>query len=248
MIQGMDFQVLRNAEFLQFHKDVAGMVFRNYPATLNVQQKYDALVAKLEEVEALFKKVMGSDITAELMAIDERRDNAIIGISQLVLAYTYHYDEGLRQHAGLLQDNLKLYGNSIARMNYQAETTTITALINDWNTKQPLADAITALGLSPWTLELAAANNLFNTRYLDRTQEISAADPASLNVKRAEVNETYYALRDRINALHTLADTTPSPYTSVITQVNTLIDQYSHLVRSRGNHTASPEGPSTDAG
>jgi hypothetical protein len=246
MIHAINLMLLRNAEYLQFQKDILGIAGRNSPATLNVQQRFDAMNNKLAEMEGLFKKVMASEITAELLALDERRDNAVNGISQLVLAYTYHYDETLRKAAGHLDTNLKLYGAGIARMNYQAETTTITAILNDWNTKPELTNAAASLGLGNWMAELENANHLFNSRYLDRTQEVGNANPDSLRSKRVEMNEAYYGLRDRIDALHTLADIEPSAYTPVINQLNVLIDEYNQTIARRGNGTATPEVPSAD--
>jgi hypothetical protein len=246
MINAIHLSSLRNAEYLQFQKDILGIVGRNSPATLNVQQRFDTTHSKLTEMESLFKKVMASEITADLLALDERRDKAITGISQVVMGYTYHYDEALRKAAEHLDINIKLYGTAIARMNYQAETTTITALLNDWNTKPELTNAAATLGLGNWKEELENANHLFNSRYLDRTQEMGAANPDSLKSKRGEMNEAYYGLRDRIDALHTLADAEPSAYTLVIGQLNALIEQYNNLIAGRGNNTAPPDVPPAD--
>jgi hypothetical protein len=245
MIYAIDLLKLRNAEYLQFQNDVVGIVGRNSPANLNVQQRYDAMNSKLVEMESLFKKAMASEATAELLAIDERRDKAIVGISQLVSGYTYHYDESLRKAATHLNTNLKLYGAGIAKMNYQAETTTITALLNDWNTKPELTYAATTLGLNAWKEELQNANHLFNSRYLDRTQEMGNANPESLKSKRGEMNEAYYSLRDRIDALHTITETEPSAYTPVISQLNALIDEYNQTIARRGNSTETPDEPPT---
>lgn len=57
--------------------------------------------------------------------------------------------------------------------------------------------------------------------------------------KREEANIAYYALRDRIDALHLLVETPPSPYTTVINQLNALTDQYNVLLVNRQNIPAT---------
>lgn len=97
---------------------------------------------------------------------------------------------------------------------------------------------MTAFSLQPWLDELQDANTQFNDEYLTRTQEYGAANPETIKSKREEVNVAYYALRDRIDALHTLVETPPSPYTTVINQLNALTDQYNTLLLHR---TLPPE-------
>jgi hypothetical protein len=53
-----------------------------------------------------------------------------------------------------------------------------------------------------------------------------------MKLKREETNTVYYALRDRINALDLLVETPPSPYSAVINQLNSLIEQYDRLLSS----------------
>ena len=86
--------------------------------------------------------------------------------------------------------------------------------------------------------ELKAANEEFNTKYLSRTQEYGDASPETIKLTREDVNVAYYALRDRIDALHLLVETPPSPYVTIINQLNALTDQYNALLVNR-----KPESP-----
>ncbi|WP_379963236.1 DUF6261 family protein [Epilithonimonas sp. UC225_85] len=230
MIDSIDLRNLRNADYLQFQKDFLSVIFRNDPAALQVESKYDALSAKADELESLFKKVLANPISQELVVLDERRDAAINGIYYTALANSYHFDLATKQSANKLLANISLYGSGIARLNYQAETSTLTNLINDWENKPELTQAIEALNLKSWKEELKTINTEFSTRYLDRTQDYGNATPETLKLKREETNTAYYALRDRINALHLLVETPPSPYNIVINQLNALIEQYNLLV------------------
>lgn len=181
----------------------------------------------------LYKKALASEKTAEILALDERRDDAVNGIYFYLLSHTYHFDAIVQQHAQFLLDNMELYGKGISRMNYQAETATINNILRDWEINPQLIAAVTALGLSQWVSELKNANTEFNSQYLSRTQEYGDANPETIKTKREETNAAYYALRNRIDALHLLAETPASPYTSLINQLNALTDQYNVLLVNR---------------
>lgn len=244
-MNAIELKLLRNAEYLQYVKDYLGIINLNNPEQLGIDAKLAVLTTKATELEALYKKALASEKTQELLTIDERRDNAINGIYYFLLGYTYHYDADLQQKAQLLLANMALYGSGIARLNYQAETATLNNLLRDWENKPDLADAITTFGLTSWVNELKTANEEFNTKYLLRTQEYGDASPETIKSKREETNAAYYALRDRIDALHLLVETPPSPYATVINQLNALTDQYNKLLINRTDSSApeTPENP-----
>lgn len=235
-------RLLRNAEYLQYMKDYAAIINLNNPATLQIDAKLSAFETKSSELENLFKKALASDKTKTVLELDERRDNAINGIAGYVQSLLYHFDSETRKNAQLLQDNLTIYGSGIARMNYQSETATLTNIYRDWTTETELADAVTNLNLTAWLNEMNDANTQFNVQFLARTQEYGDANPETIKSKREETNTAYYALRDRIDALHTLAETAESPYSTVINQLNALIDQYNVLLMKRENGTPPEEG------
>lgn len=142
-----------------------------------------------------------------------------------------------------------MYGIGIARLNYPSETAILNNLLRDWESKPELTNAVNLFNIFGWVVEMKTANDEFNTKYLSRTQEYGDANPETIKSKREEVNTEYYALRDRINALHLLIETLPSPYNTVINQLNALTDQYNKLLINRTESSApitpeSPENPS----
>jgi hypothetical protein len=237
---------LRNAEYLQYMKDFAGIINLNNPAALQIDAKLAAFTMKTAELEQLFKKAMANDRTQAIILLDERRDDAINGITAFLQGYSYHFQEDKKQNAQKLLANMELYGSGIARQNYQSETATINSLIMDFAGKPELAAAVTALNLQSWIDELQDANTLFGTEYLSRTQEYGDANPETIKSKREETNVAYYALRDRIDALHVLVETPPSPYSTVINQLIALTDQYAGLLLKRKDALPpdNPEQPS----
>lgn len=232
-MNAIELKLLRNAEYLQYMKDFTGIINLNNPTQLGIDIKLNAFVLKTEELESLYKKALASEKTQELLTIDERRDDAVNGIYYFLLGYSYHFDPAKQQNAQALINSMMMYGSGIARLNYQAETATINNLLRDWENKPELITAISAFNLTEWIFELKTANEDFNTKYLSRTQEYGDASPETIKLKREETNVAYYALRDRIDALHLLVETPPSPYATVINQLNALTDQYNVLLFNR---------------
>lgn len=236
-MNAIDLRVLRNAEYLQYTKDFAAIINLNNPATLDIDAKFTAFNTKIAELESLYKKAMASEKTKDIMALDQRRDDAINGIYYFLQSYSYHYDAQQRQTAQLLLTNLSLYGSGIARMNYQAETATINNILRDWESTVDLVAGISIFDLTAWVNELKTANDAFNEQYLLRTQEYGDANPDTIRTKREETSSAFYALRDRIDALHLLAEVSPSPHSAVINQLNALTDQYNQLLVNRKPET-----------
>lgn len=244
MIKGIILRDLRNAEYLQFSRDVLGIVTLNNITVLDVGNQYIAYENSTNEIESLFALDQGSDITPLIEALDKRRDNAIMGITLLVNAMTVHYDPAYSAAATKLSDHIRLFGGSIARENYAAETASISSMIADWTNDPELAAAINTLGLSAWKAELNTANQLFNTNYLARTQELGAANPDTMLEKRQASLQCYYALRDRIAAFNTL-NNGANPWGKTVHELNALIEQYNTLLAGRASHkepTPPPQG------
>ena len=204
MIDSIKLQLLRNGEALQFNTEVANILTLNNPTALQVAQILAVFISINTAIENLFKIDQSNPITDELQALDLRRDNAINGILLIVSGHTYHKDATIRNHAKILSDHLKLYGTGIARDNYQSETATLRSIGKDWTNKPELAAAVTALGLGVWQAEMTDANNSFATKYIARTQELATASFDTIKAKRQEATETYYKLRDKINAYYTI--------------------------------------------
>ena len=241
MITAIDLAKLRNAEFLQFGATFSGLVVANNPVVLNVVAQHTAFKLKLDETSGLFKLERVSPITQELVLLDERRDKAINGLTAVINGFGNHFDAATSQAANLLTGSLNLYGVGVARLNTQAETSTINGIVNDWETKPELIAAITKLGLTGWVAELKTANQLFEQKFIQRTQEYGAANPDTLKAKREEAMVAYYELRKFIEANSVV---NPSEaYVKLINELNALIDQYNELLSSRPAESAPEPAP-----
>ena len=250
MINSINLLLLRHAEYLQFMSNFLSLVESNDPALLNVVTQYNALKAKVGEIEDLFKTDRASATTQEIIGFDENRDRDITGITTVIDGYCYYFESEKAEAANLLSHNLKLYGAGIYKQNYQAETALLKEIINDWETKPELVAALSLLGLVDWKNDLKANNESFNAKFLARTQEYGAASPETLKQKRDETTAVYYDLRKFLDAYATINNT--PLYTKTTNDLNALIEQYNTVLNNRLSDETTEgnteEGDTTDIG
>ena len=246
MIIAIHLNHLRNAEYLQFIKQVLAIIGLNKPDVLKIEAQYNNLQGYLAALEALFVTEKGSAITETVVLQDNRRDKAINGITAIVNGFTYHYTPDTENHARRLAGQIGEYGAGIARENYQAQTSIIDNLLNDLNSKPEMAAAITALQLTDWCKELETANTAFNNAYLQRTQQLGAVSPETIFAKRQQANSNYYSLRDFIDS-YFIINQGAEPYNKVSNELNALIVQYNTMMAGRlaGEKEGGEEVPVT---
>ena len=231
MIDSIKLQLLRNGEFLQFMTNFSKLVGNNNPTAMNVLPQYAALNAKVSEIEPLFKMERASSMTQDVVLHDERRDRAIIGLTSVVEGFRFHFNASVAQSATLLASDLLLFGKGIAKQNYPAETASLNGIITDWETKPELIAALVILGLVEWKNELKTANQDFDQKYLERTQEYGAANPDTLKEKRDETTDVYYELRKYLDAYSVIQNNLV--YEKTNNELNALIEQYNTLLNGR---------------
>lgn len=240
MIDSINLQSLRNADFIQFNANTLGIVQRNNPEALHVQEQYDLLVLENNIILNLFKTDVANPITDTINTADVRRGDAFNGINTVLLGFTYHFDVTIKQQATLLHSHLASYGTGIARLNYQSKTLTIKSIVSDWTNNTELGDAITLLKLENWKIELEQANSNFDSLYLDRTQNMATASPDTMKAKRLDAINAFYDLRNNINAQFTI-NKGKDPFAKVTNELNALISQYNILLAGRsGDSTDVP--------
>jgi hypothetical protein len=244
MITVIDLSKLRNSEYLQLMKDVLKLVAQNNPTTLKVVEDYDGLTTTTTAIEDIFKIDLSSPLTPVIEAFDEGRDNCILGIFKTIEANTYHFNPAVREAAGVLAKYLGIYGSatSVAALNLQAETATVTSIVNDLQTRADLVAAITTLGLTSWVAELKRVNELLGEKYIERTTALAGASTDNIKQKRLEGNEAYYKLRDMLQSYNTITKGA-APYPKTISEINALIDQYNIIITKR---VTEPEQPKDD--
>jgi len=88
---------------------------------------------------------------------------------------------------------------------------------------------------------LKTANDLFDTKYLARTQEYGDASPENILSKRVETNAAYYDLKSFLESFSVVQPSTEN--TKTINQLNALIDQYNTVLNNRIANNNTEETP-----
>ncbi|OED35689.1 hypothetical protein AB832_06225 [Flavobacteriaceae bacterium (ex Bugula neritina AB1)] len=224
----------RNGEYLQYMKDILELLAKQDIDALSLTNQKNALEAIINTIDTSFQQAQGSAITQEIIALDERRDRAIIGFRSVIDGYTYHFQNNMATAAKALITNISSHGDSIPRMSYQEETAILNSIVKDMETEGELSQAITTLNLGSWLAELKTANQNFTSKYLERVGEAAANQSADIPQLRGNATEAYRTLITHIQAHQTLSGT--AAYTTIINQVDVLAGQYNQVVDNRSNN------------
>lgn len=232
---------LRNGEFIAVGKDFISFIEAANPVTLALGINYASFKSTWEELDAYFMLERGSILTDDLVALDARRDDALVGIRTVALGYARHFTPATKAASERILACIDKYGSTIQNQNMLAETETLRNLIADFETDAPVTAALTTLNLMPWVAELKAANSEFNQVYLQRTQEAGEKPGDSMATKRKPAVDAYRKLIKTLDAKNTL-DPTPA-LTSLMKNLNELIDKYNQLIANRSGGKDKPAEP-----
>lgn len=239
MIKSIHLKALRNAEYMLFIRLFINLIEGNNPEELKVDDQLQVIKDLYEEAELLFKLPLGSKITGDLLELDIKRDKALGGLSQVLMGYENHFDNTFSNAAKALGKNIDLYGARIYEMNYQAESSSISGIIRDWETDDTLSVAVTTLGLGAWKLHLKDVNEKFIDLYTRRLQETGAQIDANLYEKRTEINKAYERMGQLLVA-HSIIGKTQD-YQKVFNDINALVDKYNILLAGRKSEKEEEE-------
>lgn len=230
MIHSLHLPELRNNELLQFLNDILQACRQYSTEPMRLTAVIEALLSNTTEFEHLFRLNPASEITRELIDLDNQRDNCILGINSVLFGYAYHFDAATKKAAQDLLQSMDKYGKRIAKMNYPAETQVIKSLLSDWTTKPHLACAITKLSLTTWTQELSKSNNLFAEKYILRAEEKSSQPQVKTYEARKKAIASYKKLISKIDAGAIHFD--DNSFDALINLINKLVEKYKVVVNS----------------
>ncbi|MBS3772166.1 MAG: hypothetical protein KGY69_18075 [Bacteroidales bacterium] len=242
MIANIHYQKLRIGEFIQFLDNSISICKNNDPVALEIDTTLNPLEESLGNIEAVFNKERGSKLTEDIIVLNKRRDNAIKLLTLHAKGYSrYCFEEAKRQAAEKIYKAITKYGHSIYRLNYQAETSTLSILVNELLSDPGLARAVNTLDLQPAVNELETANELFNDKYLSRVIDMADMAAESASAQRKTAMKHYRRLIKLIEALAVVSG--QDRYQSLINELNELIETYNEEADSRaGNNKTKAEG------
>lgn len=230
MINNTNSQRYRVAEYIQLLTNALRIIKSNDPSLLKIEVQNSALETSVGALDAEYKRQSSSSITATLVQLDERRDDAYTGIFRVVSGYALHFLPAKKEAARRIGLIVNKYGSGVTRLRYQQETGEIRSLVGDLQGDATAVNDISELGLTEWVEELRLANVEFDQAYVERAQQ-QAGDSSQVIALRATTQQKWEELTAHLTAHATL---TPSAlYQKTIAELNSLIDDYRNAVAGR---------------
>lgn len=240
MFKPISIYKLRNSEFLNLGKGIIKLTKDADPASLGLADALVPFEAEWFSLDDLFGLQKGSVLTNDVEQLDKRRDDAVSGIRMLAESYTRHFDESYKAAAELVLNIFNNHGKAVQSLNYQAQTEAVRSLVEDFETNPNVVSAIAQLQATAWVTELNAANEAFDTMYLERTKETSTKPGQSLSNRRRQAVEVLNTFLATVEATQRIMPKPGLP--ELIAQINTLFDEYNQLLATRaGRRGSNPE-------
>lgn len=250
MLHTNSFLVLRNAEFIQQGKDLIKTIEDANTTTIGVKKQHDAFNNIFIELDAVFKTSQKNPLTQTLVEVDGTRDNIFMGICFIVDGHLKHWTPAVVAEATLIANSIKVYGRDVVDLNYQAESASLTSLIDSWEKDAKLVAAFTALNLDSWKNELKATNNLFISTYNNRSQADGSAEALpKIKALREKAITAWEKLETiilgKVEEFEDDAKKAPL-YNNLLNSINGVLDSYNSLITLRKGRKASKDAPATD--
>ena len=233
----------RNAEYLQFMKDVLQIINQEDIEQLLISTEVNDLTTQVAEINTIFKQSLASDLTKDIASLNKRRNYAYKGMRAMLASYKYHYDTTLSTAAASLFDVFSFYDQGKSKTSYQKLTVLLDSLIDDLETKTELQEFVTLFGITDWVNELKNANTDFKNLYIERVSERVENPIRNIRDLRTECNELYNKLFIKIGAYGVTSETV-APYLLMVENIEGLIKKYDLLITS---YNASDEASTDDS-
>lgn len=225
---------LSNEEFIQFFTQLLASVSTDPdPLPTALLGAKTSAERTLDDIRLLFKRDHASRLTQKLVELDGRRDDYVVGLQDLCEGNCYNPDEGLREHAAILDRRLEVYGPRIAKQNYPEETAIITHLVRDFRQDPACSAAVAALGLRPWVDALDTVNKEFDKVFLERNSfNVDTDVPYTMIQKRDEMKDAYENLLNKLDGFYHTAEGA-EPWARMVKTVDILTQEYRDIVATR---------------
>lgn len=230
MIHKIHISYLRIGELIEFLYEVLIICTQKTTEAMKVAASIAALQADAEAFDQNFKLDPASPVTKELIELDDRRDDCVIGIRYLLEAFARHFTQTIRLAAQTLLGCMDKYGTSISKLNLPTETSTINSILEEWETKPVFSEAVTTLTLTAWCGELKTLNAAFKQKYVVRSTDQGTASQVKTFDLRKKVITTYRSLIQRIESGAVMAG--DNSYDELINSLNAHIDTYNIIADS----------------
>lgn len=252
-IKTISFSRLRNAHHLGYHSKVLEEIDKYKYDTLGIDDELYARYKSAINIEQdIVNRSRASEQTVRMKEIDAKRDDLFRKCIYLLKAAVYGTPtETITADviSALQTKILDLYPVTIADGGSQEETAKIRGFIKDMNLS--FSEILTDLKVESSLTELETVNDSFETVFMERIREQSAAVNSSES--RGDCDDAYWQITFYLNSMANIVTTTTELLVKqklcnkVVDEINTLISVYQSYYYSKPGATEDPTDAATDA-
>lgn len=213
---------LRNDAHFQFNVEFRNLVTTFTAETLGVKSMFDAYKTLLDKEDDALKKINKSSLTEEIRDADKARDETFVGLTKLNAAMLYHFNPAIKAAAKRIQIVLDTYGN-VSKKPMNEQTSAIYNMLQELDLPKYVDDCINC-NLNPWRNELKNRNESFEALIAKRDKETSSKSEVVMSKARVEVDNSYAAIIERINAAVIMEG--EAKYADFVKQMDAIIARY----------------------
>lgn len=222
-----------NEEHFQFQSDFKDAVTQCGADNLDILEAFNVYVPYFNQEQEALQLIRKSAGTEKMTNADLERDTLFRGFADAVKSALNHFNPEKRDAAKRIQVLLDQYGN-VARRPYDEETAALTKLTVEMRTTYK-AD-MELLGLTDWTQEIDNKNKAFDALMKTRYSEGASQTELRMVHVRADVDDAYRAVLNRLDALMLLNGT--AKYEAFVKELNERVDKYSNTLAMRKGRAA----------
>ena len=226
---------LWNSEYTRFVNQVVDVFVKYDSEKLHLQKAFGKLLNVLPDLEKVKAQEQGNALSNTLQELDDDRANLIKAIFMNAKILGRVKRLSIAPHAVVLKRILKIHGSDIATANYSSATKRTSDLLADYESKADMKTAVEALSLKMLFDELNIVNKQFADLFLQRTEEVSAAEKIDSRSIRAKTDKIMYAFFKAFEFCSSEYDETD--YATPANELNELIDFYKTQLKARATRS-----------
>lgn len=230
--------LLRNEEHYQFHSEVNELLNGFDTKALKIDSIVTNYNTLLPEERMAITQIRKSVTTLQIKTAKKERNSIYRGILDAVLSSCHHFDPKKSESAKRLALLFDQHGN-INKKSYKDSSATVRNLVHE--ATDAFALDFTILQLNDWVKELNARGTTFDSLVKRRYTELSSKPSLKMKKIRPQLDLTFRALCDHVNALTLLYGT--DGYELLIQELNIRTEKFKlHLAQRKGRAVKKTSG------
>jgi hypothetical protein len=241
-ILSLNFYKLRNEEWFQLFTEFRDLVLKYNPDALNIAELWATFLLLYADADTALEIVRKSAETVRMMEADHVRDHTFRGFADAVKSARNHFDPVKRDAADRLTLLFDHFGN-LAQKAPNEETASIYNLLQELDSGTPGTELpVDILSLRDWAIRLAEDNAAYETLVKNRNTEVASRSKLRAKTVRRKMQDVYYKITERIEAIMTLNGDVP-PFTDFVDEWNTFLKRYTDVLAQRQGKHHPPVSP-----